>query len=380
MMVRFFPTVILSLFLGYCLFGFTPFAAAQNSILQAKKEAEAKGYIFETSHDEIVAKAKKEGMIQVLSSLNPPVYPHMIKTFKKKYPFLEVVMLEITGAPAAQRFLREIKAGLATEFDVIRVSSDFYPEYVPFAKKFDILGMAQHGVLTIPPKMVDPNNRTIVALGNGLLAVAYNKNLIAEDLVPNTWEDFLKPEFKGKRFLVDIRPHMYAAFAACPDQGMGLEWMVNYAKKIRAQEPIWFRGNTRALTAMVAGEYALHSGTHYHAAIRAQRKDKTGSLQVKLVEPIPMNLIATETVLSLSSRPYAALLFLEHQASPEGQKIIDEREPLKASVHWPGSTIAKRTAGKKVCVNGFDTYQTSSEWKQEAVKAFGLPKAERRKR
>ena len=367
-----------TLLVTYLLFATDAFAASPAALAKAKIQAAAKGFIFETSHDEIVAKAKKEGQIHVLSSLNTNVYPHMIATFKKKYPFIDVKMDEITGSDSAQRFIAEIKAGLATQFDVVRVSSDFYPEYIPHVKKFDILGMAEHGVLGIPPKMIDPKNRTIVALGNGLLAVAYNKNLIAENKVPNRWEDFLRPEFKGRKFLVDIRPHMYGAFASCPEQGLGLEWMLNYAKKIREQEPIWLRGNTRALTAIAAGEYAMHSGTHYHAAIRAKHKDRTGALQVKLVEPIPMNLIATETVLGLSSHPYAALLFLEHEASPEGQKLIDEHEPLKASIHSPGSALAKETQGKQVCVNGFDTYQKAAAWMGEAVKAFGFPKAERR--
>ena len=33
------------------------FGASSSDLLKAKKEAEAKGFIFETSHDEIVAKA-----------------------------------------------------------------------------------------------------------------------------------------------------------------------------------------------------------------------------------------------------------------------------------------------------------------------------------
>jgi hypothetical protein len=31
-----------------------------------------------------------------------------------------------------------------------------YPEYLPYLKKFDILAMAEQGVLAIEPKMVDP--------------------------------------------------------------------------------------------------------------------------------------------------------------------------------------------------------------------------------
>jgi len=35
-------------------------AAAGAALQKAKQEAEAKGFVFEASHDEIVAKAKKE--------------------------------------------------------------------------------------------------------------------------------------------------------------------------------------------------------------------------------------------------------------------------------------------------------------------------------
>ena len=52
-------------------------AAAAPALQKAKQEAEAKGFLFETSHDEIVAKARKEGKARILTSLegelNKPV-------------------------------------------------------------------------------------------------------------------------------------------------------------------------------------------------------------------------------------------------------------------------------------------------------------------
>ncbi|MGH7845543.1 MAG: hypothetical protein ACREQW_10290 [Candidatus Binatia bacterium] len=139
--------------------------------MKAKKEAESKGLIFETSHDEIVAKAKKEGTLKVLSGLDPSVYPSLMESFKKKYPFLKVEMVEITGPDSAQRFVMELKSGGGTDFDIAHASTEFYPEYVPFAKKFDLLGMAERGVLGIPPKMVDPKHRNIAALGSAIAVV-----------------------------------------------------------------------------------------------------------------------------------------------------------------------------------------------------------------
>jgi ABC-type Fe3+ transport system substrate-binding protein len=69
-----------------------------------------------------------------------------------------------------------------------------------------MLGMAEIGVSRMLPKMVDPKHRNLAALGSALTVVAYNKNLIPADNIPGKWDDFLKPEFKDRKFLVDMRP------------------------------------------------------------------------------------------------------------------------------------------------------------------------------
>jgi hypothetical protein len=69
-------------------------------------------------------------------------------------------------------------------------------------------------------------------------------------------------------------------------------------------------------------------------------------------------------------------LFLEHEASPEGQEIIDKYGPLVGSIHSPGSDLAKAVAGKKLCINSFEHYHNSSKWMAMAVEAFGFPKAD----
>jgi ABC-type Fe3+ transport system substrate-binding protein len=376
-MVRPFSLITFSLALAFWMPG-TDVTATEPSpaLIQAKKKAEAKGYIFETNHEEIVAKAKKEGRVKALTGLDPETFPHMIDSFKKKYPFLDVELVEITGPDAAQRFVMELKAGTAQEWDTANVSTEFYPDYAAFAKRFDILGMAEHGLLSLASKMIDPNDRNIVSLTSGVSVPVYNKKLISEDKVPDKWEDFLKPEFKGRKFMVDIRPHIFAAFSGCPEQGLGVEWAMKVARGLRDQEPVWFRGNSRAIRAIHSGEYALHFATHYQSIIRAMKKDPTGTLQFKVIEPVPLRLGNTEMVLNSAPHPYASLLLLEHFASPEGQEIIDKYYPAIASVFSPGSNLSKVLKGKKLCVNGFTDFHKSAKWMGQAVEAFGFPKPE----
>jgi len=98
---------------------FTTFAAAQApSLLQAKQQAGAKGYIFFTSHDEIVDRAKKEGKLRVFCEQDPGAMKVMVNAFRKKYPFIDVKVQRVDGEAMFQRMLQEMHAGLAKDWDV----------------------------------------------------------------------------------------------------------------------------------------------------------------------------------------------------------------------------------------------------------------------
>ncbi len=159
------------------------------------------------SHDEIVANAKKEGKLRALTSFDPETYRPMIMAFKKKYPFVETYAEELTGTDSGQRFLLELKAGRARDWDAISLTTEFHKDYPPYLKKFDLFGMSEHGLLTFPYGMIDPDNRNIVALTSSVSVIAYNKSLISADKVPDSWDGFLLPEFKRRKFVADVRPH-----------------------------------------------------------------------------------------------------------------------------------------------------------------------------
>jgi ABC-type Fe3+ transport system substrate-binding protein len=355
-----------------CIFVVHPaFSAETAAVQKAKKDAEAKGFIFVTNRDEIVAKAKKEGRVKIGSTLDPDTYRPMVESFKKKYPFIDAQMEELSGAIYGEKFLTEMAAGKTTDWDLVHAPEDFYSRFAETAMKFDFLAMAQNRVLAIDPRMVDPEYRTIVSVGGALCGMAYNKELISADKVPNKWEDFLKPEFKGKKFLVDIRPYCNAALVSV----LGDEWVKNYASKLKDQQPVWSRGQTRALAAIVAGEYPMHQVANYHSCVRAQQKDPRKVLVCKLIEPVPVRLQENDFVLRTSTHPHAALLFLEHQVSPEGQKILDEVEPVKSSIYVEGE-VAKLTRGKKIALIDFTVYKDGTRRMKMILEAFGFPNAE----
>jgi ABC-type Fe3+ transport system substrate-binding protein len=210
-----------------------------------------------------------------------------------------------------------------------------------------------------------------VSITSSIHAIAYNKKILPENRVPAGWEDFLKPEFKGKKFLVDIRPIGFAAMAA----GLGEEWMLDYARKITSQDPIWIRGQSRYLTSIAVGEYSLFLLAFHYSCLREAAKNPTASLGCKVVEPVPARIQNFVAINNSASHPYAGLLWLEFLATPEGQRIIDEYEPFNASIYSPGSKLATLIQGKKVSVNNWETIHNSEKWQTMAVEAFGFPNA-----
>lgn len=345
-------------------------ASASASLAKAKQEAEAKGFTFVSSREEIIRNARNEGKVNVLMSMSPSNFQPIIDSFKRKYPFIKDVRIqEITGSDSFQAFLLGLKAGTVREWDVGDAATDWYNDFPPHAMKFDLLGMATEKILSIDPRMVDPDHRTLVSIASTVASAAYNKNLIAADKVPNSWDDFLRPEFKGRKFAVNVRPLNMPSLMA----GLGEEWGVNYARKTKDQEPIWGLGEARLMTSLATGEIALFQITNYNSCARAAQKDPTKSIVCKIIEPVPVRLHEMEFVIKGAAHPHAALLFLEHQTSAEVQKIIDQQEPLKSSIYANGE-IAKLVKGKKTSIHDFKSYHQTAKWVEMIVDAYGFPR------
>ena len=343
------------------------------ALLKAKKEAEAKGFLFAASHDEIVSKAKQEGKLRVIVSLDAGILKKLSEGFTKKYPFIQVQADEIRGIEAYTRQLQELKAGLVKGIDVNEVDYDYYNEYLPHLKKVDMYGMAEHGIIQMPLQMVDPINRNIVAVGSGIQVAAHHKKLLPADSVPDTWEGFLKPEFKERKFTLGIRPKDVAALVPA----WGLEKTLDFARKLAAQNPIWVSGDTRTIISMLAGEYALFFGPNFDSVLRAKNKDKSDVLGYKLVEPVIVRLNESEGILASAERPYAGLLWLEFAASPEGQKVLDEGGPYEGSVFIQGTVQEKAVRGKKQSLVDWRHYSKMPEYMKKVVEAYGFPRAEK---
>lgn len=352
-----------------------PAGAADSASTRPRQDTEARNYVSVASREELVARAKKEGKLRATSSLGDEARKAMAEAFRAEYPFIDV-QIDDLGGEAAQRWLLELKAGLVRGWDANHIPDQLYVnnELSLFQKKFDIWSMANTGVLAIRPEIVDPVLRNVVVITSNLQVVAYNKKLLASERVPDKWEDFLRPEFKGRKFVAEVDGADIAGLIPA----WGLEKTIDFARKLGAQQPIWSGGASRVLVSMIAGEYALFLGPNFHTVKRAQDKDRAGILGYKIVEPVPTRLTQPVGVLEKAEHPYAGLLWVEFQAGPKGQQILDKFRPYGASVFVPGSITGEVTRGKQLSVVNWDHFSKMSEYKSKIVEAYGFPRADKK--
>jgi hypothetical protein len=117
-------------------------------------------------------------------------------------------------------------------------------------------------------------------------------------------------------------------------------------------------------------------GANYGSVTRAQRKDPLGAIQYTLLEPVAVRVGIEQAILSTSKNPHAALLWLEFMAGPEAQKIIDQHEPLIASVYSKDSAAEQALRGKKLSVVSWENNSNMEQWMGKLVEAYGFPKAQ----
>jgi len=323
---------------------------------------------FAASHDEIVVKAKQEGSLKGLLGLEREAIKHLTQGFGNKYPFIRTSFEEITGTDAAQRFLLELKAGSASQWDIAHISPDFHSEYLPYLERLDLGGMAEQGVLQIPPKMVSPKSRNLVAAGSVVDVAAYSKSLLPSVQAPKSWEDFLRPEYKGKKIALDVRPLALATLF--PAQGR--DWVLSFARRLAAQDPVWVRAHPRTLTAMAAGEFPLFLGTYYHTVMN-QRSKGMQDMEVLLLEPVPVRLLSVYGIVKGSRSPHAAMLFFEYLSGPEAQKILDNIEPLKSSIYSEHSKLEQLVRGRKTSVIDWEYLDKMQSYMAQISEAYGFP-------
>jgi iron(III) transport system substrate-binding protein len=353
-------------------FGAAAGLAAGGSVLAACGSSPSKsgsstsnGLAYQT-HDAVVNAAKQEGALSVVTTFTEPSYTAFKKDLQSLYPFMDVTFTEGTGEDA-QKILLELQSGQNQADSIYLDNAVKFTDYLPFVSDLDMTKLAKAGVLKIPTQLIDAKQPDIVSAGSGVACCVINPKVLPPDQAPKTWEDLLQPQFTGK-FLLDVKPSGFASLVP----SWGEPKVLDFAKQLNNQKPVYVRGDTESLTQLAAGEYGLKPFANYHSAWRIQQK-QPDNIQMLILEPVPVRITQIEMIRKGAAHPASALLYHEYLASDAAQTIIDANEPRQSSIYVPGSALADLIQGKQTSVVSFDGYDQLQVWANDIVKAWGFP-------
>ena len=265
-------------------------------------------------HDAIVEGAKKEGALGFATAISAAGFPKFMDAFKAKYPFLDISS-GYYSAPTGRVLARlnaEIDAGNLS-FDVLHVAS--LAPYLTMARKGQLLAYHSPELAAFPDTAHGGDLWTTARIIGVIMA--YNKNVLAPEKAPKAWVDILKPEFKGKKLIIQD-----SAAGTAFNQMYILEKLlgVDFMKKWGVQEPVIVATSAQLIDLLVRGE-ALVGATVDHFTAFTPNAINAGIIGVYPTEGMPLA-TAPIALLKGSPHPNAGRLFIDFTLSKEGNTLL----------------------------------------------------------
>ncbi|HEY3304685.1 MAG TPA: extracellular solute-binding protein [Candidatus Binatia bacterium] len=317
----------------------------------------------------IIEGAKKEGGAKVGLTVRweengKPAAKKIVDVFHARYPAVKIEYERVGGSRERERVLTELAAGRVT-YDVTAISAT----QVPISLKASVIEKVDWLSLGIHPKHVHPDGAGVL-YRTQLFGITYNRKLIPDEVGQKlTWEDCVDPKWK-KKIAMDNRPH-YLELLYQPD-AWGKEKTLAYARQLGANQTIFERSRSAAMTKLALGEYPIICGAAYPTY--KERFLYAGDKHLGFVFPEPVPVPTGEVIFVPrgASRPNAGKLFIVWSLSDEGQKTLDEVE-FDGSPLVPGTETAKLLKGKKVVWHDWKIQSRADEILKEILEATGLP-------
>lgn len=263
------------------------------------------------SIDELYAKAKAEGVLNIYGGGPARLYESWIKEFEQKFPG---IMVSLTGGYAG---------GLAPKIDKEIADKKVVVDFVTFQAVQEFIRWKHEGVL-LPFKMdgydmLDAGFRdsdgAFTPIGVFAIAPAYNTRLLGSQEAPKSALDFLKPAFRGK--LITAYPHdddatLFVFHTIVKKYGWS--YMDDYIK----QEPKFIQGHLGVVRSVAAGESAATFDMMLHHTMVEKAEGKPVDVAFPADDPLPI-WGQLGAIFKDSPHPNAARLYLQWYMAREQQ-------------------------------------------------------------
>ena len=322
---------------------------------------ESKAASEEERVSKLIEGARKEGEMVLYTSPGVADSTEMIKGFEGKYPFIKVNIYRATGGPLLNKSLAEAKAKKYTA-DVIGITG------------FEMMVLKKEGIYAsyfspesraYPEGFKDPDGAW-TALYIQPYLMGYNTKLLSRKDIPNTYEGFLDPRWKGKQIGFDTKE---VDFFANMLKIMGEEKGMDFFRKLVTQQHLNYRkGHTLIADLIIAGEFPV--GTVFLQSVEG-RKKKGAKIEWVGVSPV----IAKFHSVGLHAHaphPNAGKLYIDFVLSREGQRLLESLDVMPARPDIDAA-ILKAFKGTKIYPVDMSLGEKFNDYSKQFAEVLKLP-------
>ena len=271
-----------------------------------------------TTVDEIAAKAKEEGQVNLIALPDTWAnYKGILDSFKSKYG-IKAPVANPDAASADELTAIETLRGQPDMPEVVDVGPSFTTQMIDqgFAETYKPTVWDE-----IPDNLKDPNGQWVGAY-YGVLSIASNTTLVKNP--PQTWADLKKPEYKGQVTINGDPREAGAAFAAVmaaslanggsfDDVMPGIQYFADLKKA----------GNLQQIdvteAAVLSGDVPIAlDWTYNFPALQTGLADAGFAMQVVVPSDGVYGGYYAQSVVTQANHPGAARLWLEHLVGDDG--------------------------------------------------------------
>lgn len=259
--------------------------------------------------------AKAEGKVVWYTSLAGASYKTIVKAFREKYPDIEIEVYRSGSKNVGQKIMGEVEAK--------RYLADAVESTPPILMLLHDKGIIRsytsphHAKFPEEAKIKGDGGRVMwVTDRESFIGFGYNTEILPASAVPKSYDDLLRPEFKGK---------IAMTINSTGDRVVGT--MLKYkgkefVQKLKSQDIKLFKVSGSAMRDLViAGEMPASVTIFRNHAL------------VKMAQGAPFNWVPMDVVptnaggsglFANAPHPHAALLLIDFIIGPEGQGILEK--------------------------------------------------------
>ena len=268
----------------------------------------------QVANPDLIAQAKKEGRVAWYTTVAIPEAKQLIDMFEKQYPFIKVDLLRsgsgalvnrVISEYAAKNYSADILQGTATRGGFTLL------------KQKNILGRYDSPEYKFLPADLKDKAGYWGSTFQNTFVLAYNTRNVKPGDVPRTYDDLLKPIWKGRQIINDTENfEWFDGLLNFWGRDKGLA----YFRRLAQQEQMFQRGARGRVQLVAAGEAPLTIGYGPHA--------QSFVIQGAPIEWVPLEpvivIINTVSITSRPPHPAAAKLFIDFLFSKAAQLKLRE--------------------------------------------------------